>query len=172
MKTVYFRWFDFKDQILSHNLFLTKGLMGAPSLVDHPGVGNTFYMTATGENKIREQIFEEIRAKEFSSLPSRRSAIWLFDNFSLAQKCGEKWNFVKQGRDLLEVEIVFCRQMIKVDSKWVTCVATEYINNARKYWSGEMSDDPEPEILFDGALQLLGDHWQSKCKLLAPDALK
>jgi hypothetical protein len=168
----FFRWFDFNDPYLSHNLYVSNGITGAPALADHPDVVNTFYMTASGENKVREQFFEEVRAKDFPMLPSRKSALWLFDNKELALRCGDKWGFIKQGRDLIEVEILLCNKMIKVDSKWINQEAREYSRNAQSYWSGEMTEASEPEILFDGALKLLGDTWKSKCKLLPPEMLK
>lgn len=165
----YFRWFNLNNPLVSHNLFVSKGIYGS---VDHPDIQNLFFMGSSGENKKREQIFEEIRLKEFSVLPSRRSAVWLFDDYALAQKCGKEWGYIGQGRDLIEVEIFIRIKMLKADSNWINCVSSEYENNARKYWSGGMSENPVPEILFEGVLKLLGDSWKGKCKLMTPDQFR
>lgn len=167
-----FRWFDFNDPIVSNNLYLSKGILASPSIVNNPGFQNTFFITATGQNRAREEIFEDIRSKRFFTLPSRRSALWLFDDALIAQECGYKWNFVKQGRDLIEVEIIHLIKMIKVDSQWINCVSPDFEQNAIKYWSGYMSPEPKPEILFEGVIKLLGETWMNKCKQLDPKDLK
>jgi hypothetical protein len=92
--------------------------------------------------------------------------LWLFDDYILAKTKGEEWEFNKQGRELLEVEITLLFKIFKADSKWLNCNPAEYTGNARQYWSGQMSSEPEPEILLDGKIKPLGFDWQSKCKLL------
>ena len=65
----------------------------------------------------------------------------------------------------MEVVISLKINLFKADAKWLNCYPQDYIINARRYWSGEMSTDPTPEVLLDGKIKLLGDNWKDKAQL-------
>lgn len=170
----HYRWFDFKDELLNHNLKIGKGELCSASCgrisTGSDGFMNPFYAGAVASRNLnwgREEIFEKIRKEEFPKCPSRRDTLWLFADNVLANRKGKEWGFIEQGRELLEVEIIASLNSFKADSKWIDCNSSQYLKNARQYWSGKMTANPEPEILFDGKIKVLNYDWQTKCKLLS-----
>ena len=169
----YYHWFDFKNEILNHNLRIGDGKLSSAScgrvVTGSDGFINPYYIgtiTQNAAHREKERVFEKVRKEDFSQCPSRRDTFWLFDDSILASRKGQEWGFIKQGRELLEVEIIIRLNLFKADSKWLDCNSTQYTENARQYWSGKLTSRAEPEILFDGQIKVLNYDWQTKCKLL------
>lgn len=97
---------------------------------------------------IREQVFENIRQSLFPQLPSRQKCLWLTE---LDQIDYWKTKVIAENQFILSLEVdvdLFCG-----DDYWLTAntlSAIEYANRAVHYWSGEMSDVPIKEYLFNG----------------------
>ena len=107
-------------------------------------------------NRYYEKIFEEIRIKEFSELPSRYSCIYLADKKNI-----EKWHR-KALNQLKEPEFPIYEFKATGflhygDEEWLEVDVVsekEYREIARKYWSGEKHPHSKDlfEILFTGTL--------------------
>jgi hypothetical protein len=49
--------------------------------------------------------------------------------------------------------------MHKADSLWLNARAEQFEENAEKYWEGEMTESPFPEVIVNGALYF--PDWES-----------
>jgi hypothetical protein len=105
---------------------------------------------------IRELVFEEMRAKEFHELPSRRSCIWLTSeqqvDFWLDRLNDGKSNYYWTK---LECEGIFHtgnQSYLNSDLFGYS----EYCSNARAYWLGEHVDiEDNNEVIFEGKIKVL-----------------
>lgn len=97
---------------------------------------------------IREQVFEDVRSKDYPLLPSRQKCLWVCEEDQLAY-----WRTMKENcqRSLLTLELngeLFCG-----DDHWLTAdtfSSVVYSERAKHYWAGEMSSTPRKEFLFYG----------------------
>lgn len=97
---------------------------------------------------IREQVFEDVREEFYPQLPSRQKCLWLSDEEQLSY-----WKTINisELQWLLTLELqgnIFCG-----DAYWLradTLSSIEYIDRAKRYWSGEISNVPRKEYLFSG----------------------
>ena len=97
---------------------------------------------------IREQVFEDIRQKNYPSLPSRQKCLWVSEYDQIPY-----WKTMKEDcqRSLLTLELsgeLFC-----ADEHWLTAdtfSSVVYSERAKHYWTGEMSPAPRKEFLFYG----------------------
>jgi len=102
----------------------------------------------------KEHIFEAVRAKDFSSAPSRKHCIYLMNELQVKKN---EWKDlqVQSWRKLFKVIPSEGHQILEVDSKWLDCNSQkidEIANKAVSYWSGEMTEEPLVEYLYSGAL--------------------
>jgi hypothetical protein len=103
-----------------------------------------------------EYIFEKIRQKEFNERQSRIDAFYLFENEA---DCNYYIKTHKGGGIICEVEIeeeknTFRGDMNLMDETSFEWTIEKSYNQARKYWRGEISENPKMEILFSGLCKL------------------
>lgn len=104
-----------------------------------------------------EFFLERVRAKEFSSSPSRLSSTFFFTSY------GDANDFTKRNiGSVSEVEITEVKNMQECDMNIIDHIPTtvsrdELYEILRKYWRGEKTDDPVPEIIFQGKYQMKGN---------------
>lgn len=110
-----------------------------------------------------ELIYEDVRLTLFPELPSRYTS---FFGFQTEQEA-KSWS-LKNGYDVYEVEY---SKGIVLDMNLMAGVNVEKLsipavmNHAMKYWSGEKSEDYQPEVLMCSPIKIL-----RKCKNLGlPD---
>jgi hypothetical protein len=84
---------------------------------------------------------------------------FLFDDKAMADRSLETW-FPNEKRLLLDARVDTNARTQRADSRWLDCDATQWAENAERYWRGEMSEDPLPEIVVDGAVYFPG--WKEK----------
>lgn len=102
--------------------------------------------------KQKEEVFEQIRAKKYPEKPPRLGSFFLFDDPALAKAKNQEWF---QGKRILCKVQLLQGRTFKADSFWLNCKPENYEENAQKYWSGEMNQNPAPEIIFDGMIRLV-----------------
>ena len=76
-------------------------------------------------------------------------AFSLFDDRDTALHAKETW-FPGEERHLLAVRVLLGSQIHKGDSKWLDSYQHEWEAKVRKYWAGELTDDPMPEAILHG----------------------
>ena len=139
--------------LLLHNVALAEGICCSMSaFATLPGledVVSPYAFGATGDQK--EQVWETIREKVSPHHPSRRNAIFLFDDEGLADRLRQGW-FGAEDRIKLEARIVEGSRVHRADAKWLDCVQSDWEIAALMYWTGNMTSEPVPEILVHGAV--------------------
>lgn len=107
---------------------------------------------------LKEYIFEEVRAADFSAAPSRKRCIFLFDPIPDPWEYLQRLGFTPKERTLLEVEThEESGQSLRVDATLLNCNTAHHAgvtDHARKYWSGAGGDEPHGEVLFEGNITL------------------
>ncbi|MBL4838168.1 MAG: DUF2441 domain-containing protein [Kordiimonadaceae bacterium] len=105
----------------------------------------------------REIIMDDVRNRVAPKAPSRKSCLWVVDDFGLAEywqkKLGTKASYIVR----LQLEGNFHKgdaTLLLNDSEPIS----ETYERAEQYWQGHMQDDPLPEILFEGAALVLEDN--------------
>jgi hypothetical protein len=96
-----------------------------------------------------------VRVAEYPHVPSRRGTIFLFDDLQFAERARDTW-FPGEQRHLLEARIIKGSRVHRADAKWLDSTREHWEENARWYWSGDMTADPRPEVLIDGAVYFPG----------------
>lgn len=102
---------------------------------------------------IRENIFEEIRANYFPTLPSRKSCLWVCKEDAL-----EYWKSTLSGdHQVFEVSItgvIHCADQKYLPAEILPCELIR--ENAFNYWTGADGSNPvEEEILAEGIVEIL-----------------
>ena len=142
-----------RDSLLLWNARIGRGVVTSVSVTATTAgleAATTPYHFTRQQNP-KEQIWEAIRRSEFPSKPSRLKALFLFDALEATLKAQELW-FPKEGRHLLRTRIISGAQTHVGDARWLDSLQKEWEEKARKYWSGEMTDDPMPELILHGAV--------------------
>lgn len=106
---------------------------------------------------IREEVFENVRLKIDSDLPSRKRCIWV----SKKENVRKWWDLFnnKSGKRILELNLkqdnVFIGDgtLIKAD----TFSIKEYESIAERYWSGRVERNNEIEISYEGDFEVLNE---------------
>jgi hypothetical protein len=119
----------------------------------------------------REALLEQVRTEEFPNELSRLSAVYSFPDINSARRgMGEL-----RGRDLVAIEPAsnaFTRA--KHDMNWIDYPGDQ-LSIARRYWSGEDSDEPIYEQLLSGQFYICGTAVRKKAydciKRAFPDSL-
>lgn len=103
---------------------------------------------------IREEIFEKIRLEIDPELPSRKKGIWLTTRNDL-----EKWwNILDSHKRRIYKVQIEKGKTFTTDEHYCELKnhsIEEFEINARKYWKGELTNEPIIEILFEGKLKVL-----------------
>ena len=103
---------------------------------------------------LKEYIFDEVRLEIQPSAPSRKKCMYLFDNTYDYKKYAELLSFELSNYNLLEIEPISEKfSYIKTDFSFLNCNVENYNSireNAIKYWNGEIHNQENCEILFQG----------------------
>ncbi len=133
------------------NARLSEGLVPSVSLTaTAEGLENvtTLYHVGSAQDP-KELVWEEIRQVEFPCRPSRRKALFLFDELNAARLAQEVW-FPNETRYLLESRVVLPSLVHTADTRWLDTYEHQWESAARNYWSGVMTDNPFAEVVVHG----------------------
>ena len=110
-------------------------------------VANHFLMLA------RELLWETIRLNEFPEAPSRQRCIWLTRTLDQAREWVKILRFQSST-----YSIVYLRaqgRALDTDGRLLAGESEPlpiWYDKARKYWRGELTEEPWPEVIFDGSV--------------------
>jgi len=127
-------------------LSVSAGIEAEPHLEN----AHTPYSLSRRDDK-KEKVFEEVRQKSFPMCPSRLKTIYVFDDYALVERALKEW-FSKEPKMVYECRIMTGSITHRADTTWLNCSSEQWVNCAYKYWSGEMSNDPFPEVRVHGVL--------------------
>ena len=141
-------------QIFFNNAIVGKGLVHSVSFMVEldPNLANaqTPYSIGTTEAE-KERVFEEIRLTRFPKLPSRLKAFFVFPSTEVAQRAQREW-FASDPKVLVRASIAQGSKVHIGDTQLLRGTRDSWPSNAERYWAGEMTGDPLPEVLVHGSL--------------------
>ena len=140
-----------QDSHLFWNVFLSKGFLISDSVTAlTEGLQDvTTPYAFSRQDDPKEKLWERIRESEYPQKPSRKKAFFLFDEQDTALHAKETW-FPGEERRILNVRVLCGSMLHRGDSRWLDSFVNEWEENARKYWAGEMTKDPTPEVILHG----------------------
>lgn len=144
-----------------HNVRLGKGAIFSISAVIETDPCITNAQTPYSSNRIndaKEMIFEKIRRNKFPNHPPRLKIFYVFDDSSLANRALIEW-FPNENRIIHECRIIPGAIIHKVDAALLNASTDQWAKNAERYWKGEMTEQPFPEVLVHGGLYF--PDWES-----------
>ncbi|MFO0995291.1 MAG: hypothetical protein U1F33_01310 [Alphaproteobacteria bacterium] len=137
--------------LLRHYVSLSEGICSSISMIASlPALDGSvphFGLRLMSEEK--ENAWESIRLLTDPRLPSRRHSALLFDDESIAREAATRW-FAPEVKHVLDVRIVWGTKLHLADARWLECDEERWHDHAQAYWTGEMTNDPLPEVLVDG----------------------
>ncbi|WP_338893949.1 hypothetical protein [Sinorhizobium meliloti] len=132
------------------NAKLNKGwfrtISGSEGLL--PDSATTMY-AAFHKDKEKEALWERVRAEEFSHKPTRMKTTFLFVSREDVDVAMSTW-FKGQDRDVLPVLVPTTSKLHIADTKLLDCAPSDWEGNARRYWTGEMTENPFREAVLEG----------------------
>jgi hypothetical protein len=148
--------------MFKNNVRVGKGALLSVSagIAAEPEIANaqTAYSLSRIEDK-KEKVFEGIRQISYPHLPSRLKTLYVFDDISLVERALNEW-FSAEEKSIHECRILTNSITHKADTTWLNCSEPQWRTNAERYWNGEMSETPFPEILVHGAIYFPGwEEW-------------
>ena len=159
-----FHAIDPNDGMFCLKIKLSKWQLVAISLArqSHPewqGIVSPY--EAFHRDREKEAVFERIRAIDFPSCPPRLGAIFLFPTEDAANRANRDW--WSGARIMLPATITFALRQGELDAKLLEVPREDWEAAATRYWSGDRVQEPAPEMLIDGIVQLEG--WEPYAKL-------
>jgi hypothetical protein len=156
----YWHLASFKS-VFYHNVRCGRGELASIScaIAANPGLENAqtpYSMSRLSD--VKEAVFENVRRAKFPDRPQRLKALFVFDDRALAERALKEW-FTNEQRPFHECRIVIESNIHKADSLWLNASAEQFEENAAKYWQGEMTARPFPEVIVNGALYF--PDWES-----------
>lgn len=142
---------DVFANIMLHNTRLRKGYLPTGDALESiwpEGCIISPYSSFTNEQE-KEEKWETVRKKEFPNLPSRKNALFLFDDKNSLEAAMTSW-WSGQKRLELTAQIPEGAKIHKADAKLLDCNMCDYDQNAHAYWSGDTTDKPIFEIVVQG----------------------
>jgi hypothetical protein len=121
-------------------------------------VSDEFLKLQASATKAKELLFEEVRVQDFPSLPSRRSAIFLFPSTEEPVSFMERMKFVAADRTVVEIEPLPTARIHRADANQLNCNGlsrTEQKRDAALYWQGSVTREPVIEVLLDGPFRIV-----------------
>ncbi len=140
--------------IFYHNVRIAKGalLSVSAAIQAEPQIHNAVTPYSLSRiNDEKERVFERVRQEKFPSCPPRLKALFIFDDYKLVERARKEW-FSKEDKLIHECRIIVGSVACKVDTIWLNSTREQWEEYADKYWSGQMSQHPFPEIILHGAL--------------------
>ena len=138
---------------LLHNAELRDGFVSSVSFYTGIPEGSGTLYNLCNDSRNKEDVWERVRADEFPLLPSRKNALFLFDDINAACEANRIW--FRLSRDLVRVRIVDESIVHKADSRWLDAYEDEWESAARNYWKGIMTrGNLFPEIVTRGEVYI------------------
>ncbi|TDQ33389.1 DUF2441 domain-containing protein [Zeaxanthinibacter enoshimensis] len=103
---------------------------------------------------IREEIFEKTRVEFDPNLPSRKKGIWLTNKNNLKKW----WDILNSDQCRIYKVQIEKGKIFTTDEHYCELQnfsIEEFKNNAKKYWKGDLTNEPIVEILFEGEFKVL-----------------
>lgn len=103
----------------------------------------------------RELLWENVRSAEFPQAPSRQRCIWLIESMADVKNWISRLGFKPNFYSVVRLRAT--GRALKADGN---CLAGDseplpvWFEKARAYWSGENSETPLPEVLFEGRIEI------------------
>ena len=110
-------------------------------------------------NVEKENAWEASGRSSIKTSRARQHALFFFDDEGMAERARLSW-FPGEDRLLIEAHLIETPSSTVPISRWLNCQPPQWEVSAGRYWRGEMSDDPLPEIVVDGAVYFPG--WKEK----------
>jgi hypothetical protein len=144
----------FNVDMFKNNVRVGKGALLSVSvgIAAEPHLENaqTLYSLSRIED-LEERLFEEVRRKNFPHLPPRIKTLYVFDEYSLAERAQAEW-FQNDPKEVHECRIIKGSNFFRADTIWLNGSQDQWQERVSRYWNGEMSDNPFIEVLVHGAL--------------------
>ncbi|HPD82673.1 MAG: DUF2441 domain-containing protein [Alphaproteobacteria bacterium] len=139
-------------ETMLHNARIRKGYFPSGSMTADIVPDGTIQSpyTAFNDNKKKEEVWESIRKTEFSNIPSRIEAIFLFSDQSSLQNALKNW-WPNQIRAVFQARFIEGKKFC-ADASLLNSTEQHWEENAKKYWNGESSDNPIYEIIVNGII--------------------
>ena len=141
-------------QMFFNNAIVGKGLVHSVSFMVEldPNLANaqTPYSIGTSEAE-KERFFEDVRLARFPNLPSRLKAFYLFPSAEVANRAQREW-FASELKVTVRAWIAQGSKVHEADAQLLRGSRESWPRNAERYWSGEKTNDPVPELLVHGSL--------------------
>jgi len=134
-------------------LSVTAGIQAEPHLEN----AQTPYSLNTIHDA-KERVFEEIRLKHYPTCPPRLKTLYVFDDPDIAERARAEW-FRDEPKIVHECRILAGSVVHRADSIWLNCPRSDWQACAHRYWRGDVSENPFPEVLVHGALYF--PDWQT-----------
>lgn len=119
----------------------------------------TTLYAALNAHQDKEQVWEQIRSAEFSHLPSRNKALFVFPTLGELEMAENTWWQVTQRRRV-QILVAADANIHAADSRWLDGEPSNWEENSRRYWSGELSSVPLREVIVHGMAWIpnIGDY--------------
>lgn len=107
---------------------------------------------------LKEYVFEEVRMREFPTLPSRRRCMFLFPQNLDPWEYAEHLNFKTDQHILLTVRPLSNARVHITDMMYLNCNLSDHsgmTEAARKYWQPVHSGNLSSEVLLEGKWELV-----------------
>jgi len=158
---------DPADWLFSHNLYCGRGNLSAVSAwrqADPNLTGAMSLYEAFTRERPKEDFFEQVRAREFPEQPSRLGSIYLFTTREIADACNAEW--WSGARTIHEARIVSAFSVGIFDSRQLDADPEQWEAAARRYWAGELTPNPRPEVVLNGTIHIV--EWERHARLGLP----
>ncbi|MEH2503703.1 hypothetical protein V1290_002514 [Bradyrhizobium sp. AZCC 1578] len=146
--------------LLKHNARMGKGVVFSVSFIaEAPGMEKAVTPFFMGRfDDIKEALWENVRTKSFAALPSRLKAFYCFESRELAERAQREWFASREqgDRELLELRISEDAIIHRCDAMWLETSQDQWPLSADRYWKGEMTAAPFPEVLVHGGFYFPG----------------
>jgi hypothetical protein len=151
---VYWHLVSPKQSMFFNNVRVGKGAVGSVSAYIAANPELALAQTAYSMSRInddKEKIFDDVRCAINPALPPRLKSFYVFDDRALADRAVAEW-FASETKQIFECRVVRGSITHRVDTLWLNAQPAQWKANAEKYWRGEMTSVPFPEVLVQGTL--------------------
>jgi hypothetical protein len=108
---------------------------------------------------LKEYIFEEIRATEYTAKPSRRNCLFAFSTALDPDLYAKQMGFDRARYRLITFRVLESTRLHYGDMVHLNTNLSDYsgmVDAARNYWTGANENTPSAEVLVAGQLQIIG----------------
>jgi hypothetical protein len=149
-----------------NNLRVAQGCLQSVSAAVANGLhGAVTPYCAAHRDREKEQLFEPVRAESYAVLPTRLGAMFVFDDRAHAARAQQTW-FAEASTHIFECRLFTNAVRHKADSVLLNAQAPDWNGNPHRYWQGQMTAQPLPEIIVFGGVYF--PDWQSFPGEVAP----